>query len=199
MELFYSPTSPYSAKVRLAARYLELDITETVVDTNADPAELIANNPLGKIPTLLSEDGPIFDSRAIMQFLNRVTDGELYPEKDAKRTKAEVLEALCDGINDCLLAMVYERRQRPAEIIHQPWLDRQWAKAKRGLDHLEANPPKIGKNLHGGHFALAATLGYLGLRFSGQWESDHPALVAWAQAFGERFVDYDGLSPKAAA
>ena len=199
MELFYSPTSPYSAKVRLAARYLEIDLTETVIDTNADPAGLIANNPLGKIPTLSSEDGPIFDSRAIMQFLNRETDGGLYPEKNAERTKAEVLEALCDGITDCLLAMVYERRQRPAEIIHQPWLDRQWGKAKRGLDHLEANPPKIGKDLHGGHFALAALLGYLGLRFSGEWESDHPALVAWAQEFGERFADYERLSPQAAA
>jgi hypothetical protein len=51
--------------------------------------------------------------------------------------------------------------------VHQPWIDRQWKKAVSGLNHLSVHLPKIGKKLHGGHFALAATLGYLDLRFKG--------------------------------
>lgn len=40
MELLYSVTSPYSAKVRMAARHLGIDITNVAVDTNAEPATL---------------------------------------------------------------------------------------------------------------------------------------------------------------
>ena len=56
MELLYAPASPYSAKVRMAARYLDIGITDVRVDTNAEPATLIDNNPLGKIPVLLHKD-----------------------------------------------------------------------------------------------------------------------------------------------
>ena len=135
MKILYSPASPYSAKVRMAAKFcgIDIDSVSVVVNTGDDPELLIGNNPLGKIPTLITDDGKaIFDSRAIMQYLNREFGGKLYPEDHAARTDAEVLEALGDGITDCLIAHIYERRFRPAEIVHQPWLDKQWAKVARG-------------------------------------------------------------------
>lgn len=129
MELLYSPASPYSAKVRMAARHLGIEITDVRVDASAEPATLMENNPLGKIPVLLLEDGgSVYDSVAIMHYLNRLSGGKLYPKKDGKRTEAEILEALCDGIMDCLLAIVYERRFRPEDKLHQPWIDKQWKK-----------------------------------------------------------------------
>jgi glutathione S-transferase len=190
MELLCSPASPYSAKARMAARHLGLDITDTQVDTAAAPGKLIQNNPLGKIPTLILDDGrSIYDSVAIMHYLDRLSGGRLYPKKDDKRTDAEVLEALCDGITDCLLAIVYERRFRPEDKIHQPWIDKQWGKVVLGLDHLNANMPKFGKRLHGGHFALAALIGYLDLRFAGEWADGRKALAGWPVKFAKRFVD----------
>ncbi|MFB9951159.1 glutathione S-transferase [Rhizobium puerariae] len=194
MKLLYSPTSPYSAKVRMAARHLGIGIAEEKTDTGANPPELIDSNPLGKIPVLIRKDEPpIYDSVAIMHHLNRLSGGKLYPKKDAKRTEAEVLEALCDGITDCLLAIVYERRFRPEEKIHQPWIDKQWEKVVRGLDHLEKNLPKTGKKLHGGHFALAALIGYLDLRFNGQWAEGRPELASWPDAFAKRFAEYASM------
>jgi len=182
----------------MAARYLELDITEIRVDTNAGPAILLDNNPLGKIPTLLTNDGQsIFDSRAITHYLGRLKGKRLYPAKDSKRTEAEILEALCDGTCDCLLSIVYERRFRTEEKIFQPWIDRQWTKAKRTLDQLSAEVPKIGRKLHGGHFAMAAMLGYLQLRFEGEWEQDHSDLIGWLRAFEKKFPDYQALKPQA--
>ena len=112
----------------------------------------------------------MYDSRAIMQFLDRAGAKRLYPRNAAKRTEVEVLEALCDGICDCLLAIMYERRFRPEEKVHQEWIDKQWTKVERGLDHLEANLPRGTKALNGGHLALAALTGYLALRFPGKWE-----------------------------
>ena len=191
MELLYSPASPYSAKVRMAARYLDIGITDVRVDTSAEPATLMDNNPLGKIPVLLLDDGgSIYDSVAIMHYLDRQAGGRLYPKKHAKRTEAEVLEALCDGIMDCLLAIVYERRFRPEDRIHQPWIDKQWGKVVRGLDYLNTNLPKTGKKLHGGHFALAAMIGYLDLRFAGEWAEGRKKLAQWPDKFGARFKEY---------
>ena len=55
MKILYSPASPYSAKVRMAARHLGIAVEEVKTDTNAAPAELLDNNPLGKIPVLIRD------------------------------------------------------------------------------------------------------------------------------------------------
>lgn len=194
--LLYSPPSPYSAKARMAAAWCGIDVDGKVVNTNEAPAVLLDANPLGKIPVLLLDDGDsVYDSRAITQCLNRLAGGTLFPRNAAKRLEAERLEALADGICDCLLAHVYERRFRPEEKVHQPWLDAQWAKVMRALDHLEASPPKLTKKTNGGQIALRATLGYLGLRFEGKWEKGHRKLTRWAQRFDKRFPELAALIP----
>jgi glutathione S-transferase len=197
MKLLCSPASPYSSKVRMAARYLELDVSVIRVVTNAGPAILVDINPLGIIPTLLTDDGlSVFDSVAIMHYFDRLKKGKLYPSNNGKRTQAEILESLCDGICDSLLAIVYERRFRDEEKVHQPWIDRQWKKVVSGLQHLSVHLPKIGKRLHGGHFALAATIGYLGLRFKDQWEAEHPELIDWASKFEKKFPAFGEIKPQ---
>ena len=189
-KILISPTSPYSAKVRMAARYAGFAFESVAVDTTAEPAQLISSNPLGKIPVLITDDGEaVFDSRAITQYVNRETRNALFPRNAAKRLEAERLEALADGICDCLLAHVYERRSRPEEKVHQEWLDKQWAKAIRALDTLNANPPKLPKKITAGQIALRACLGYLALRFPGKWERGRAKLVRWAKRFDEKFPE----------
>ncbi|HWK65074.1 MAG TPA: glutathione S-transferase [Rhizobiaceae bacterium] len=196
-KVLYSSSSPYSAKVRMAAAYAGLPVEAVAVDTNAEPAELIDSNPLGKIPVLVTDDGQsIYDSRAITQYLNRISGSALFPRNADKRTQAEMLEALADGICDCLLAHVYERRVRPEDKIHQPWLDKQWSKALRALDRLNAEPPKLPKKITAGHIALRATLGYLALRFGGQWERGRGKLTRWAARFDTKFPELVTLIPK---
>jgi glutathione S-transferase len=198
VRILYSPASPYSAKARMALHASGLAFDSVKTDTGAEPADLIDNNPLGKIPTLILDEGlAVYDSRAIMQYVDRASGRKLYPRNAAKRTEAEVLEALCDGICDCLLAIVYERRFRPEEMIHQPWIDKQWAKVERGLDHLNDNLPRTTKNIHGGHLALAALLGYLALRFDGQWERGRAKLKNWPQKFEKFFEAYSDYKPQA--
>jgi glutathione S-transferase len=195
--ILYSPASPYSAKVRMAAAHAGIACEAVVVDTNADPALLTGNNPLGKIPVLVPDgEAAVYDSRAITQYLNRVSGNALFPRNPAKRTEAERLEALADGIADCLLAIVYERRFRPEERIHQPWIDRQWSKVERSLDNLVANTPKLPSKIHAGHIALRATLGYMSLRFGGKWEKGRSKLVRWAKKFDEKFPELAQLTPR---
>ena len=104
--------------------------------------------------------------------------------------EADVLEATADGICDSLLAIVYERRFRPEEKVHQPWIDRQWGKVERALDQLEKTMPRLGKKPHGGHFALAAMLRYIELRFAGKWQKGRPKLKRYLSRFEAVFPDY---------
>lgn len=196
-KLLYASASPYSAKVRMAAALAGLPLDPVVTDTNTEPAELMDSNPLGKIPVLITDDGEaIYDSRAITQYLNRLSKNALFPRNPANRTGAERLEALADGICDCALAHVYERRMRPEEKIHEPWLDKQWAKVLRGLDHLEAQPPKLPRKITAGHLALRACLGYLALRFPGKWEGGRAKLTRWAKQFDAKFPELTEFLPR---
>jgi glutathione S-transferase len=195
-KVLVSSSSPYSCKVRMAAAYAGIPLEAVPVETSNPPAELLNANPLGKIPVFIADDGEtIFDSRAITQYLSRESGNKLYPRNPAKRTDAERLEALADGIADCALAHVYERRSRPEEIVHQPWLDKQWTKVSRALDALNANPPKLGRKINGGHIALRAVLGYLDLRFAGKWEKGRGKLKRWAARFDEKFPELKALLP----
>jgi len=191
MKIYYSDASPYSTKVRMAALHAGLPAEAVAVETATTPPELAAVNPLGKIPVLVTDEGlSVYDSRAIMNYIDRQTRGALYPRNAVKRTEADILEATADGICDCLLSIVYERRMRPEEKIHQGWIDRQWQKVERALDHLEANMPRLGKKPNGGHFALAAMLRYIELRFAGQWQRGRPKLKRYLSRFEAVFPDY---------
>lgn len=195
-KILHSAASPYSAKVRMAAAYAGVAAELVAVDTNNDPALLVDANPLGKIPVLITDEGEtFFDSRVIMQHLDHVSGKTLYPRNALKRIEAEKLEALADGIADCLLAHVYERRFRPEEKVHQPWVDRQWAKVERALDHLAESPPRVGTKPNGGHIALRAVLGYLTLRFGTGWHRGRPKLKRWVSRFDEKFPSLVSLAP----
>lgn len=196
-KLLYAAASPYSAKVRMAATYAGIEFETVVTDTNAMPPILIDSNPLGKIPVWLTDEGDaIYDSRVITQHLNRISGSKLFPRNAGKRLEAEKLEALADGVCDCLLAHVYERRFRPEEKIHQEWLDRQWMKVTRALDLMVANPPKLPKKLHAGHIAVRALIGYLDLRFPGKWEKGRGKLKRWAARYDQKFPELGALVPR---
>lgn len=199
MKLLFADASPFSAKVRMAAHHVGLRHEEIRVSTPDNPEELLTANPLGKIPTLITDDGlTLYDSRTIMHYLDSIDeDKRLYPRTPEKRIRVERLEALCDGICDAIVLCVYEKRFRTPETYHQPWVDRQWDKALRGLDWLNENPPEFGKRLNAGHFALASLLAYLMLRFPGQWEEHRVRLANWPSAFAESFPDYMQLKPRA--
>jgi glutathione S-transferase len=195
-KILYSPASPFAAKARMAATHASYAFEPVLTKTDDVPADLIAANPLGKIPALITDEGKgIFDSKVITQFLNRASGGKLLPRNADKRLDAEMLESLADGIGDCAIACVYERRQRPEDKLYQPWIDKQWAKVTRGLDHLEASAPKLPARIHAGHIALAANLAYLNLRFP-EWSKGRPKLKRWLKKFSDKFPELGALLPK---
>ena len=187
MILRFSPSSPFARKVRIAVSLLGLDdkIEPRETDLN-DPADSIRKqNPLGKIPALVLDDGTTYyDSRVILEYLDHLAGGgRIIPREGPARFAALRLQALCDGVLDAGVLVVYESRYRPAEMRVQVWVERQQDKIKRAIDALEAAPPKLDAVPDVGQIALACVLGYLDLRFAGDWRKSHPKLVAWHDRF----------------
>lgn len=202
MILRSSPASPFGRKVRIAISLL--GFTDQTKIEPADPTDssdsLRRQNPLGKIPALIDDDGTAYyDSRVILEFLDeRASGGKIVPREPRRRLAALRLQALCDGILDASILTVYEARWRASEHHEQKWLDHQAGKVARGLAVLESVPPALDAAQalpNVGHIALACVLGYRDFRFGGSWRTEHPRLVAWLDQFAARVPAFDATRP----
>jgi glutathione S-transferase len=193
MILRSSSPSPFGRKVKIAAAILGLSAKIEVVATDTlDPQDSIrSQNPLGKIPALILEDGTIYyDSRVIVDYLDFLGGGGLLiPAYGAARFKTLTMAALADGILDAALLQIYESRFRePAK--HEPkWVSYQAEKVARALTLLELAPPAGRRDI--AHIGLACALGYLDLRFEGNWRKDYPKLVVWLDVFAAEIPAFE--------
>ena len=98
MILRSSPPSPFGRKVKIAAAILGLKdrLSVVVADTNDPQDSLRAQNPLGKIPALLLEDGStLFDSAVIVEYLDWLAGGDkIIPADPATRFGVLTRQAL---------------------------------------------------------------------------------------------------------
>jgi len=187
MILRSAPASPFARKVRIAAAVLGLDRDIKIEPAETvDPADsLRRQNPLGKIPTLILDDGTaLYDSRVILEYLDyRAGGGKIIPKEPNARFAALCQQALCDGILDAAILRIYESRWRPQAHHEAKWIEHQTGKMTRALAALEASLPELDAPPHVGQIAAACVLGYLDLRFEGLWRANHPRLVAWLDRF----------------
>jgi glutathione S-transferase len=189
-----APASPYGRKVKMAASLLGLtDRIDVKVADTQDPNEALrAQNPLGKIPTLVLEDGStLFDSRVIVEYLDILAGGGKIIPRGKTRFEALRLQALADGICDAALLIVYEGRYRTPEQKVQSWVDLQQGKIDRALAALNAKPPRLTKKITIGQIALAAALGYLDLRHEGKWRKKNKKLVRWLDKYAAAVPSFE--------
>lgn len=199
MQLRSSPPSPFARKVIIAARVLGLqDRIEIVPTDTVNPDEaFLRQNPLGKIPALVLDDGDVvYDSRVILDYLDDLAGGGLVP-KGAARFADLRLQALADGMMDASILQMYEIRFRDESRREPAWVARQAAKVARALEALEAAPPALSGKPTAGQITLACALGYLDLRFRGEWRAAHPRLVAWLDAFAVQVPAFNETIPAA--
>lgn len=182
MKLFISPASPYARKVRVLIREKGATalVTEVVAAPLADPQELHAANPLGKVPALILRDGTaIFDSPVICDYLNVTLEGpDFIPSAHHERWRATRLEAIGDGICDAAVAMVFERA-RPEGEKSGMWMARWHRAITRALDVLESEEASLEAPLDIGGMAVTCALSYLDLRHAEMnWREGRPKLAA---------------------
>ncbi|WP_417676638.1 glutathione S-transferase family protein [Roseibium sp.] len=183
--LLSSPASPFGRKVKIAASVLGLlDRIKVENTSTTDPDDnLRKQNPLGKIPALILEDGStLYDSRVIVEYLDHLAGGNrIFPAGEA-RFAALRNQAMADGMMDAGILQVYEKRFRPDEYRYPDWLAYQAQKVERALKVLEVSLPaavRAPEDLDVGSIALACALGYLDLRFNGDWRATCPRLASW--------------------
>ncbi len=191
MQLLISPASPFVRKVRVLLREAGLldtveEVTVTTTPMNSAP-EVIAANPIGKIPALIRPDGPaIYDSRVITRFLDDHADAGLYPQSRIWETLT--LEATGDAIMDAAVSMAYEKRLRPEDQQSKTWVEAQWGKAARGIDAVNNRwMSHLSGPLNIGQISVACALSYIDLRHNARgWRQGNDALAQWYAEFSER-------------
>jgi glutathione S-transferase len=191
MKLHWSPRSPFVRKVMIVAHERglvdRLNCVRTVAAMTTPHPELMRDNPLSKIPTLVLDDGTaLYDSPVICEYLDAL-DGkpQLFPIEREPRMVALRRQALGDGFLDVLVFARNERlREKPSEIH----LGSAAARSAAVLDSLERESRALTASTFDiGHIAIGCALSYLDFRFAERdWRNGRPGLARWHAGFAAR-------------
>lgn len=193
MQLLWSPRSPFVRKVMIVLHETglagQVETVRAVASMAKVNPEILAHNPLGKIPVLLTDDvGAIFDSPVICEYLDGRHDGPLlFPADRDERIAALSRQALADGLLDVLL-LTRNEAGRPDGAPSPTYLAGFETKIAASLKALERHAPTLDQSPFGiGHIAIGCALGYLDFRFAERnWRAAHPALAQWSAGFEAR-------------
>ena len=203
MKLLAALISPYTRKVRVVLAEKKIECDMQIVDVAPSDNPVNPHNPLGKIPTLILDDGnALYDSRVIVEFLDSVSPiSRLIPEATRDRVAVRRWEALADGVLDAGLLVRYESLRDKKEQS-KGWSDKQLARMKRGMDQVAK---EIGTYCHADRYSLAdiavgCCIGWLAFRKPGEvdWEAEYPGVARHYQKLMERaaFADTVPQAPK---
>jgi len=205
MKLLASLASPYTRKVRIVLAEKKIECDLELVDVNPVDNPVNAHNPLGKVPSLVLDDGwTLYDSRVIVEFLDGKSPiNKLIPEEMRERVAVRKWEALADGILDAGLLVRYESLRDKKERS-KSWVEKQVARMHRGMVQMVADME--GRPwCHNGKYSLAdiavgCCLGWLDFRKPGDvdWLKQYEQLAAHYAKLMERpaFSETVPVAPK---
>jgi glutathione S-transferase len=195
MKLLASLASPYTRKVRvfLAEKKIECDLQ--LVDVAPIANAVNAHNPLGKIPTLILDDGtPLYDSRVIVEFLDSASPiSRLIPDETRDRVAVRRWEALADGVVDAGI-LVRSEGARDKKERSQAWIDKQVARMHRGMEQLAKD---LGEKsfCHADRYSLAdIALGCC----TGWLDFRKPSDVDWSKQYAPLALHYKKMMERPA-
>ena len=191
MKLHWSPRSPFVRKVMIVCHEIglvdRLSLARSVVAMKTVNKDLLSDNPLSKIPTLVLDDGtPLYDSVVICEYLDSLHQGpRLFPTEPEAKWTALRRHALGDGLLDLLILWRNEReRDHPADAFLEAFR----AKFDATLDGLEQDAERLAETPFGiGHVAIGCGLSYIDFRFPDlDWRRGRPRIAAWHANFSKR-------------
>jgi glutathione S-transferase len=191
MKLHWSPRSPFVRKVMIVAHERgvvdRITCVRTVATTAKPHAELMQDNPLSKIPTLILDDGMVlYDSPVICEYLDAL-DGapKLFPKEPKARMIALRRQALGDGFLDMMVLLRDERMRAQPSGMH---MKSTAARKAAVLDSLEREAEALLTTPFGiGHIAIGCALSYLDFRYADEdWRQGHLHIANWHASFAAR-------------
>jgi glutathione S-transferase len=162
--------SPYVRRVAISLHMLQLPFTRNPISVFADAEAMREINPLGRIPSLVLDDGEVLiDSAAILDYLDELVGPAraLMPVSGAPRRAALRIVALASGAIDKAGAVVYDRSLRPPDRQYTPWQERCAVQLTSALAALEAAAPTgwfAGEAPGLADITTGCALGYLQMR-----------------------------------
>ncbi|MGC1504508.1 MAG: glutathione S-transferase [Sulfitobacter sp.] len=186
MKLHWSPRSPFVRKVMIclheACLVDQVTCVRSVVALMAPPNEtVLADNPLGQIPTLVPDEGPpLYDSRVICEYIDGLSSRtKLFPTDSGERFWHLHWQALGDGLATVLVLLRNERlREGGGDKTLCNALE---TKVRACFAALNGELTQLGKSPFGiGHIAIVCALGQMNFRFrDSNWQSAYPQLATW--------------------
>jgi glutathione S-transferase len=125
MQLIGMLDSPFVRRVAITLDLLDVPFEHKALSVFRNYDEFAAINPVVKAPTFVLDDGSfLIDSTLILEYVEALAGRSLLPAAPAAR--AQALRAIGPALAACekTAQIVYEHMLRPAEKLHQPWLDR---------------------------------------------------------------------------
>ena len=193
MKLIGSLTSPYVRKVRVVLAEKKLDYQFELENVWASETTIEKHNPLGKVPSLIMEDGTtMIDSRVMVEYIDTLSPVcKLLPPNGRERADIKCWEALADGVLDAGVLVRLERTLRPEAQQSPDWIGRQLRKVELGLASMAE---QLGEQAYcgGNHYSLAdvavgCCLGWFAFRFPEiDWRAAHPNLARLYDKLMER-------------
>ena len=188
LTLWYSPASPFVRKVLVFAHEAGLADSIALVRADVWAAEtgITQDNPLGKVPALVTPDGVFPGSYLCCEYLDSLHAGpRLIPVEPRERWPVLRLHAFADGIIEAAVASVVEQLRRPKEFVYQGTLDRQRNKITGTLDKIASMDLPRTANI--GSITLGCALGYLDFRMPQlDWRNGRTLLSQWYEPFSQR-------------
>jgi glutathione S-transferase len=202
MILRSSPPSPFGRMVKIAAHVLDRFEDLTIENTDTmDAGDSIRNqNPLGKIPALILDDGRVvYDSRVILDYLDgQAGGGKIIPSSGNDRFEVMVRCAMFSGLLDAAILIVYESRFRPEDKRVPEFVEYQRDKIIRVLKAVaDVNPSYTNGAMPDiGEIALACSIDYLDYRKPVNWRDYCTQIEQWMMDFSVTVPGYKSTLPE---
>jgi glutathione S-transferase len=132
--------SPFVRRVAISMRVHGLNYEHGNWSVGRDFERIRQYSPLGRVPALVLDDGAVLcESAAILDYLDEQVGAAraLLPAAGIDRRQCLQLMALATGAAESARDAIYEKLFRPAEKVHQPWLDRRLLQMHAGLAELD--------------------------------------------------------------
>jgi glutathione S-transferase len=176
---------PYVQRARIVLEEKSIPYNVEFIDLADKPQWFLDISPLGKVPVLLVNSRPLFESAAIIEYLDEVTPGSLHPlgpfDRAINRAWIEVASNVLD-----VIARLYNAKDNEAFASSMDLLGRRFRSVERSLG---SGPYFNGASFSLVDAAFAPVFRYFNVidHYTGvDLFADTPAVTAWRGCLSRR-------------
>jgi glutathione S-transferase len=185
MQLLYTKRSPYARKAQVMALEKAIPLTLVAEDLMNKSPQLLAANPIGKVPALILENGQtLFDSPVICEYIDSLNNN---PVLITPENRWQILrwQALADGLMDNMVGMYLEKMRHPQDF-NAKFIRNQENNSTLVLNYCQQHLAELA-DLSLASIAVACAIDYVNFRFPQLNEPGlYPDLQGWFSEFSKR-------------